>query len=47
MRKLTVLIKSQPVLSIVTVLAAVSCILVPPDAQYLGYCNFKVLAVLF
>ncbi|MBQ9383022.1 MAG: citrate transporter [Ruminiclostridium sp.] len=39
--------KSQPVLVIAFIAAVVTMFFVPPDAQYLGYCNFGVLAELF
>ena len=39
-------IKSDPVLIISGILAAVSCFIVPPDTQYIDYINFRVLAIL-
>ena len=40
------LIKKDPVLVISGILAAVSCFIVPPDRDYIGYVNFRVLAIL-
>lgn len=44
--KITGFIKKDPILIISGILAAVSCFIVPPDAQYIGYINFRVLAIL-
>ena len=41
------LFKKQPVLTVALIAAAVTCFFVPPDAQYLGYFDFKTLACLF
>lgn len=41
------LLKKQPVLTVALIAAAVTCFFVPPDAQYLGYFDFKTLACLF
>ncbi|MBQ9766914.1 MAG: citrate transporter [Lachnospiraceae bacterium] len=43
----TVFVKKQAVLCIALVAMAVTCILVPPDAQYLGYFDLQTLATLF
>lgn len=40
-------IKKEPVLTIAALAAAVSCLLVPPDAAYLGYVDFRTLALLY
>ena len=40
-------LKKEPVLVIAAVAAAVSCLLVPPDAAYLGYIDFRTLALLY
>ncbi len=40
-------IKKEPVLAISAAAAAVSCVLVPPDAAYLGYIDFRTLALLY
>lgn len=40
-------IKKQPVLAIATVVAIVTCFLVTPDEEYLGYLDFRTLACLF
>ena len=39
--------KKDPVLYISGILAVVSCFFVRPDAEYLGYIDFRVLAILF
>ena len=40
-------LKKEPILSISALAAAVSCVLVPPDAAYLGYIDFRTLALLY
>ena len=40
-------IKKDPVLFISGILAVVSCFLVHPDEKYIGYVDFRVLAILF
>ena len=40
-------LKSEPVLAISAVLALASCLVVPPDAKYLGYVDGRVLALLY
>lgn len=40
-------IKKETVLCIVAVLAAVSCLFVPPSADYIGYMDFRTLSLLF
>ena len=40
-------LKKEPVLVIAAAAAAVSCLLVPPDAAYLGYIDFRTLALLY
>ena len=40
-------IKKEPILVIAALAAAVSCFLVPPDAEYLGYIDFRTLALLY
>ena len=47
MRRITSIIKNNPILFISGFLAAVSCLFVLPDMQYIGYINFRVLAILF
>lgn len=47
MRRITGIIKNNPILFISGFLAAVSCLFVLPDMQYIGYINFRVLAILF
>jgi len=44
--KITDFIKKDPILVISGILAAVSCFIVPPDTEYIGYINFRVLAIL-
>ncbi len=39
--------KKEPVLTISALAAAVSCVLVPPDAAYLGYIDLRTLALLY
>lgn len=39
-------IKKDPILVISGALAAVSCFIVHPDSEYIGYINFRVLAIL-
>ena len=39
--------QKEPVLSIATCLAVISAFFVPPDAEYLGYIDFRTLAILF
>ena len=39
--------KKEPILVIAAAAAAVSCVLVPPDAAYLGYIDFRTLALLY
>ena len=40
-------LKKEPVLVISAAAALVSCVLVPPDAAYLGYIDFRTLALLY
>ena len=40
-------LKREPILSIAALAAIVSCILVPPDAAYLSYIDFRTLALLY
>lgn len=44
--KITGFIKKDPILIISGILAVISCFIVPPDAAYIGYINFRVLAIL-
>ena len=39
--------RKEPILTISALAAAVSCALVPPDAAYLGYIDFRTLALLY
>ena len=43
----TAFIKHNAVLCIAAVLALITCLIVPPDAEYLGYFDFKTLTCLF
>ena len=47
MQKITDYIKNNAILFISGVLAVVSCFVVKPDMEYLGYINVRVLAILF
>lgn len=47
MSKIAQFIKRETVLSVAMVLAVVSLFFVPPDVAYLGYVDYKVLALLF
>lgn len=47
MKKLSEFCKREPVLTIAALAAAVSCAFVPPDAAYLGYIDFRTLALLY
>ena len=46
MNKVTAFIKKDPVLPVSGILAVISCFIVPPDASYPGYINWRVLAIL-
>ena len=46
-KKLLVFCKAQPVLIAAFIAAVITMFFVPPDAQYVDYCNFGVLAELF
>ncbi len=45
--KITAFLKRETVLCVALVLAAVSAFPVPPDKEYLGYIDFRTLAILF
>lgn len=45
--KITAFLKKETVLCVALVLAAVSAFFVPPDREYLGYIDFRTLAILF
>ncbi len=47
MKKIVGFIKSQPVLTAAFVAAVITLFIVPPDKEYLGYCNTTVLIELF
>lgn len=47
MKKVIGFIKSQPVLTAAFAAAVITLFIVPPDAEYLGYCNTTVLIELF
>ena len=40
-------IRREPVLMIAILAAVVSCLFVPPDAQYIDYIDFRTLALLY
>ena len=46
-KKLVEIFKKDSILIISGVLAAISCFFVKPDSGYIGYINFRVLAILF
>ncbi|MBO4524085.1 MAG: citrate transporter, partial [Ruminococcus sp.] len=47
MEKIRKFIKAQPVMVISFILAVVTMFIVPPDREYIGYCNRTVLIELF
>lgn len=47
MTKLVQFVKQEAVLSVAAVLAVISAFFVPPDGEYLGYIDFRTLAILF
>ena len=47
MKKAMQWLKGEPVLAISAVLALVSCLVVLPDKEYLGYVDGRVLALLY
>ncbi len=47
MKRVLGFLKNETVLAVSAVLAAVSCFLVPPDREYLGYINYDTLIILF
>lgn len=47
MKKSLAFFKKEAVLSVATVLAALSAFIVHPDASYIGYIDFRTLAILF
>ena len=47
MRTIINSIKNNAILYISGLLAVISCFFVIPDKEYVGYINFKVLAILF
>ena len=47
MAKLKTFLKREPILVIAALAAVLSCIPVPPDAAYLGYIDFRTLALLY
>lgn len=47
MQKLGAFCKKEIVLTVSAVLAVVTSFMVPPDAEYLGYIDFRILAILF
>ena len=47
MEKIWKFIKAQPVMAAAFVLAAATVFIVPPDKEYIGYCNRTVLIELF
>ena len=47
MKAVCAFIKREPVLVISALAAVVSCFLVPPDAEYIGYIDFRTLSLLY
>ena len=47
MKKIIAFVKKETVLSIAFLLAVISAFIIPPDAQYIGYIDFRVLVLLF
>ena len=47
LNSLTSFVKQNTVLVIAIVAAAITCFIIPPDAQYIGYFDFKTLTCLF
>lgn len=47
MSKIKIFVRSQPVLVISCAAAVITMFFIPPDFQYVDYCNFSVLAELF
>ena len=47
MTKIRSFIKKEPVLSIAALAALASCFFVPPDANYLGYIDFRTIVLLY
>ena len=45
--KVKSMVKEQPVLCVATLAMLITCMLVPPDKEYLGYFNMRTLATLF
>ena len=47
MGKLKAFLKKEPILAAAALAAAASCVAVPPDRAYLGYIDFRTLALLY
>ena len=47
MKKIIAFVKKETVLSIAFLLAVISAFIIPPDAQYIGYIDSRVLVLLF
>lgn len=47
MKAIIKFVEREPVLAVTGVLAVLSAFFVPPDLEYIGYCNFSVLGILF
>ncbi len=47
MKRIFTFIKQETVLSIACLLAVISAFFIPPDAEYLGYIDFRTLGILF
>lgn len=47
MKKILTFFKKETVLCVALMLALLSMLVVPPDREYLGYIDFRTLAILF
>lgn len=47
MKKIIAFVKKETVLSIAFLMAVISAFIIPPDTQYIGYIDFRVLVLLF
>ena len=47
MKKIISFMKQETVLSVALFLAVISTFIIPPDAEYLDYIDFRTLAILF
>ena len=45
--KIIEFVKKETVLTAAMVLAVLSAVMIPPDTEYIGYIDFRTLAILF